>query len=73
MRIILALITPLLVAGAAAAAIAAAPTASSQPACVTARVTTSGSIQCQTPTLASPESDLYIGRTYGPFFTYNNH
>jgi hypothetical protein len=69
MRIRLNFITPLLVAGAAAAAIAAAPTASSQPACVTA----SGSTQCHTPTLASPESDLYIGDTYGPFFTYNNH
>ena len=36
MRIRLNFITPLLVAGAVAAAIAAAPTASSQPACVTA-------------------------------------
>ena len=63
-------ITPLLVAGAAAAAIAAAPTASSQPACVTA----AGATQCQTPTQASPGSsgDLYnIGSTYGPFFTYD--
>jgi hypothetical protein len=36
MRIRLNFITPLLVAGAVAAAIAATPTASSQPACVTA-------------------------------------
>ena len=74
MRIRLSYITPLLVGGAAAAAIAAAPSASSQPACVTA----AGATQCQTPgTTASPQSagtpDLYIGNTYGPFFTYSDH
>ena len=45
MRIRLNYITPLLVAGAAAAAIAAAPAAASPPACVTA----GGPTQCQTP------------------------
>ena len=49
MRIRSNYITPLLVAGAATAAIGA-PAASSQPASVTAR----GSTQCQTPTLPSP-------------------
>jgi hypothetical protein len=76
MRIRMNYITPLLVAGAAAAAIAAAPAAASPAACVTA----GGPTQCQTPgnvainTAPSPQSgrvDPYIGSTYGRFFTYN--
>jgi hypothetical protein len=75
MRIGLNFITPLLVAGAAAAAIAAAPVAAAdQQSCV------SGSTQCQTPgnvqiNTSSPQFaggfTPYIGSTYGPFFSYN--
>jgi hypothetical protein len=57
-------ITPLLVAGAAAAAIAAAPTASSQPACVTA----AGAVQCQTPT----SGGYTTGGCTTPYGTYQN-
>jgi hypothetical protein len=80
MRTIFNYITPLLVAGAAAAAIAAAPTAvaaGNQPSCVSV----GDSTQCQTPgnvqinTFPPPQSvgpfAPYIGSTYGPFFSYN--
>ncbi|MCW2649084.1 MAG: hypothetical protein QOE41_2825 [Mycobacterium sp.] len=78
MRIKLNYITPLLVAGAAAAAIAAAPVAAANP---QSCVSVGGSKQCQTPGNVQINSSLPpqsaasvnppIGSTYGPFFSYN--
>lgn len=80
MRIRFNYITPLLVAGAAAAAIAAAPAAAADPmSCVSA----GGSTQCQTPgnvqinttpplQSAGAFGPYYFGNTYGPFFSYSS-
>jgi hypothetical protein len=71
-------ITPLLVAGAAAAAIAAAPVAAANP---QSCVNSGGSTQCQTPgnvqintappVVSAGPSSPYFGSTYGPFFYYS--
>ncbi|MCW2649916.1 MAG: hypothetical protein JWR32_892 [Mycobacterium sp.] len=71
--------TPLLVAGAAVAAIVAAPVAAAnQQSCV---ASAGGSTQCQSPGNVQIKTNLppqsagarapYIGSTYGPFFSYN--